>query len=303
MGFQSIKPMVMTSAALLASNVLENDYAAWSSGATYALGDRRIYVSGDNHWIVESKQNSNTNHVPTGLDSDAWWLLVSSTNRWKMFDKSIQSQTTRADNITIQIRGTGRIDAITFLNLDAKSISITITDAIDGVVYAETLDLISLVGINTFSAWFFEPTVKEIAKVVLNLPKYLNALIDIVIENTGSIAKCGACILGSSKDYGLTQFGMSFGIRDYSVKEQDDFGGFSILERGYSNELNMTVWIDSGKVDYVFRELASVRAQERVYIGSSEYGSSIVYGYYEDFNINVAYSNASICTIQLISLS
>ena len=42
-----IQPMTITTANLTASNVAETDYAAWSIATTYALGNRAIYVVGD----------------------------------------------------------------------------------------------------------------------------------------------------------------------------------------------------------------------------------------------------------------
>jgi hypothetical protein len=50
-----IRPITINDAALASSNVAENDYAAYSAGTTYNLGDRAIYV-GSNNIGIPGKQ-------------------------------------------------------------------------------------------------------------------------------------------------------------------------------------------------------------------------------------------------------
>jgi hypothetical protein len=59
-----------------------------AGGTTYADGDRVIVTTGY-HKIYESQQAANTGNDPT-TDDGTWWLEVSSTNRWKMFDAIVQ---------------------------------------------------------------------------------------------------------------------------------------------------------------------------------------------------------------------
>ena len=84
-----IKSITMTDGMLTATSVPENDHAAWSSGTTYARGDRVILTS--THKIYESLQAGNTGNNPT--NSPLWWVEVSPTNRWRCFDLSNTTQT------------------------------------------------------------------------------------------------------------------------------------------------------------------------------------------------------------------
>jgi hypothetical protein len=54
------------------------------------------------------------------------------------------------------------------------------------------------------------------------------------------------------------------------------------------------------QVDYVSNQLALVRSTPCVWIGSGNiFTSLIVYGYYKDFSIDIAYPNTAYCTLQI----
>ena len=79
-GLRITVPVAITD-AMVTTDVPEADYSAWASGSTYALGDRVI----KGHKIWESAQAGNTSHDPETSGS-AWWIKVSATNRWRLFD-------------------------------------------------------------------------------------------------------------------------------------------------------------------------------------------------------------------------
>ena len=217
-----IRPLVITDAVLVSSNVPETDYAAYASGATYAVGDRVIVVGTNIHNVYESLQASNIGHTPA--TSPTWWLLVGSTNRWKMMDQSITSQTSNPDSIANTYTIAGRADSVVLLNVDAASAHITMTDVDDGVVYDATVSLVSDSGIEDWYAWTFEPIVRITEKAITDMPPYLDATISVTLTDTGSNVLCGGCVIGQSKDIGGTQYGAKIGVQSYSVKQQDVFG-------------------------------------------------------------------------------
>ena len=298
-----IRPFTVNNAALTSSNVLENDYAAYNAGTTYALGTRVIYVVGENHWIIESLQNSNTGHTPTGLSTDTWWLKVGNTNRWKMFDTSVQSQTTRTDNINVSLLVNERANAVALLNISAASVQVTMTDTIDGIVYDQTYSLVSDSGITDWYSYFYEPIVRKSDFTVTDLPSYVNATINVVLTAIGETVACGGLITGLQRYVGATQYGLSTGITDYSVKDQDAFGNYSILERAFRKRSDISMFVENGFIDQLQIILSSLRAIPTVYIGTDEYTNTIIYGFYKDFNINVTYANNSICTLELEGLT
>lgn len=113
-GLRITVPVTMTDAVVTATDVPEADYAAWSSGTTYALADRTI----KNHVIWQSIQAGNTNHDPTESGS-AWWKKVSATNRWCLFDLNQVTSTAQADSMYYELQPGAPVTSLHVLGLSA----------------------------------------------------------------------------------------------------------------------------------------------------------------------------------------
>lgn len=298
-----IRPIVLDSTHLVSSNVPENDWPTWDIAEVCALGDTRIYISGDNHWIVESLQNPNSGHIPTGLKTDPYWLKTGNTNRWKMYDQAVNSQTSNLNSIDTIVIADGRADSVVLLNINAASVTVKMTDAIDGLIYNQTYSLVSDSGINDWYAYFFEPIVRLQDFSLTDMPPYANAQIEVILTDTGNTALCGACIIGLSKELGATQYGMILSIDSYSVKEQDEYGNYTILSRPYRRTSDVSIWVDNSFIDQLQIMLSALIDIPTVYIGSYLYKSSIVYGFYKNFSTTIAYVDNSICTMRIEGLT
>jgi hypothetical protein len=300
-----VRPITINDSVLLSSSVAETDYAAWSSGTTYAVGNRVIYVASNVHKVYESVQNSNTNHNPTLDTTGTWWTDLGSTNRWKMFDTAVTSQTTKADSIAISLQApTGqRVDSISVLNIDAASVHIVVTDAVDGVIYDQTFSLVADSGVTDWYSYLFEPVARLKDFTVTDLPPYAAPKVDITLTATGETVACGAVVFGLQVNLGATQYGTKVGITDYSTKSTDIYGNFTIVERAYSKIASFDVIIDSGKVDWVASLLAGYRATPIVYVGSDDYNSTVVYGFFKDFSVNITSFYKSYCSIEIEGLT
>ena len=252
------------------------------------------------HDVYESLQASNLGNAPAL--SASWWVRVDSTNRWRMHDDSMGSQTANTDSITNVYAGTGIIDALALLNISAQSIQVTMTDSVEGVVFDQTFSGISDAGITDYYAWFFDPVVRITDMAITNLPPYVDAAIAVTLTDTGGTALCGECVLGKVLDVGGTQYGMRLGIQDYSVKQRNAFGIYTVLERAFNRTSDMNVWVENTAVDAVANVLSEFRAIPTVYIGSEDFGSSIVFGYYKNFFVAVEFVNQSILSIEIEGL-
>lgn len=295
-----IRPITVNDAALTASNVSATTAAAWSSGTTYALGDRVQVDATDSHLIYESLQGSNTNHSPA--TSPTWWVEVGATNRWAMFDGASSTQTSNADSIEVTIQATGRVNAVALLNVSASSARVTMTDATDGIVYDRTVDLVWDSGITDWWAYFFEPIIRTPDVAFADLPPYSDAEIGITLAAAGETVACGVCVLGLVRQIGDTQAGAQLGIQDYSLITTDDFGTRTITERAYAKKATFSVVVDGADVDEIHRTLAAYRATPLVYIGSERFSQAIVYGFYRDFSIAIAYPTYAVCNLDLEGL-
>ena len=301
---QVIEPLTITDSILTSSNVPEDDYAEWSSGTTYNLGDRVIVVSV--HKVYESATNSNTNNDPT-TDGGTNWLEVGATNRWKAFDQKLSDPVQQSNSISYTFTTTQSIvNSIAFFALAADTVQITVTPFGAGSpVYDETYDLLDTTSIIDWYTYFFDPAgVKERELLVVDLPSYSSATITITITDTGNTAEVGQIVMGNLISLGRTGYGTTVGIEDYSRKERDTFGNAVIIERAFAQKADYEVEITTQDTRRVQRFLSEYRAKPVVWVGNQDtsYGL-IVYGFYTQFSINLATPSISYTTLEVEGLT
>lgn len=295
-----IRPVAVTDTVLASSNVPEAE-PVWSAATNYALNAIvRGNVPDTAHRLFMSLQASNLNHP---LSDPAWWVETGPTNRWAMFDGSNTTLTTNADSIVVELETSSRVDSVALLNISAGLVRIEMIDDVEGVVYDQTFSLTSSGGIVDWHAYFFDPIARKTDLVVFGLPPYANSTLTVTITDTGSIASLGALVIGLSKILGETAMGASIGIQDYSRKEQNAFGDFVLVERAYSKRATFSVWTPRGFTDELQTLLASYRAVPIVYVGSEEFGSTVIFGFYRDFSIAIEYPTRSVCSLEIVGLT
>lgn len=331
------------------------------------------------HKVFESLQAANTGNYP--LISSTWWVEVGSTNRWRMFDEALSSQTANPDSISVTLDTTGRVDSVAIFNISAATARFTMSDQTGGqtftvtlgtpgiftsvahgfvngddvtltttgalptglaqhtvyyvanktddtfelsltvggasintsvnqsgihtvaeVVYDSTYTMVSDSGITDWYAYFFEPIVRITDYVELDMPPLANANINVTLSGIGETVLCGACVVGQKLNMGFTQYGANVGIQDYSIKQQDSFGNYSMLERSYAKRANMQVFVENQLVDNLQNILASYRTTSLVWVGSVEFGALQIYGPYKGFSVDIAYPTISVCNIEIEGL-
>lgn len=294
-----IPPIPITETNLVSSNIVENDQPAWAIGTTYAAEAKVI----DEHRRYESIAGSNVGNKPNVTPLK--WLDLGATNRYRAFDKTINDQAERSDNIEYVIDHAGNaIDSIALFNLDAASVRIEVTDDNDALVYDKAYQLIDNTDITNWSDYFFSPvgvTAKEL--VVTDIPPYGTAESTVTITKTGSTAKVGQVILGRVNPLGVSLFGTSISIEDFSRKERDAFGNAIIVQRAFAQMVDYDVKINTSDARRVQNTLAEYRTTPIVWIGTPDtsYGTAI-YGYYRRFEITLSDPSLADATIEVEGL-
>lgn len=282
-----IKPVEITPAKLISSNVPENEWPAWVAGS-YGLGDKRI----KDHHIYESLAAANT-----ADPSDATkWLDVGSTNRWRMFDNKVESLTTNPGTIVVTIKPGAVVNSLALFNLQGKSVTVTMVDALEGEVYRKEVSLVDAAVTNWYD-WFFEPVGRRTDLVILDMPAYGSANVVVTIDAGPEVAAVGHLVVGAAKQIGTALYGSSVGINDYSRKSTDDFGNTVVIQRSFSNRAEFDVALDTSEVTRVRRLLAELRATPVVWIGEETYEATILFGFYKDFQIVFSGPTVSDCSI------
>lgn len=293
-----ISPTTINSSMITSSNATET-YSNYSSATTYALGNRVVY----GNFIYESLANTNLNHQPN--TSPTWWLEFGPSNKWAMFDNKVDTQTIASTPLSVVVTPSSIINSMSILNIDAVSLSITITDGPSGpTVYSKTINLDDT-EIFDWYMYFFEPYDFRTDVVLTDLPPYSAAVISVDVSKVSGNVAVGNFLIGNVIVLGSTQYGAQAGIRDYSIKETDAFGNTTFVPRAFSKRMQAQVYLNNTTLNYVTKSLTNLRAVPAVWIGSedSDFQPLIVYGFYRDFNIEISYPTTSLCSLEIEGLT
>jgi hypothetical protein len=211
------------------------------------------------------------------------WLDDGATNRWRMFDASNASQTENANSIVVTFNAVDIATGFYLGGLDADSVTLTVTDAIEGLVYTETQSLVLSTSGSSFFGWFFGKIAKKTAIASKSLPPYANATIVITITRTGDIARCGMCVIGRVVDGGSSLVGLGTDIKDYSTVIFNADGSSGGTPRGYSKRMTVDVLLSNDVIDTLQNLLSTYRQKNVVWIGNINYESTMLFGKFSSF--------------------
>ena len=294
-----IKPITVTPAMILASNAVEA-FAAWSAATTYAKDAKVDY--GEGYYI--SLVNNNLNNIPSAPGS-TFWAYVSPDNKHAMFDGQVSTATTSTSPLIVTI-APGIVNSLAMIDLVGSSVTITMTDGAGPTVYTKTIALDGSIIFDWYT-YFFEPFVQLAEVVLTDLPPYSSGRITMNLSRTGNVA-IGELLVGTVYELGEEgmEQGATVGIIDYSLKETNkDTQITTFVRRAYSKRMSGQFLLNNGQLNAVQRILADIRAVPSVFIGSeaADYTPLIVYGFYRDFSIDIAYPTKSFCRIEVEGLT
>ncbi len=293
-----IRPFEINDATLNSSSISDTiDYALYNVGTTYAAD---VIVVGTDHHEYQSLVGSN---LGNSLSSPAHWLDLGFNRRWRMFDLSNSSQSHDDDEIDVTVDVTGRITAVSLLNIEATQVQIIATTVADGEIYNQTYDLVSDSGINNWYEYFFEPIIRTGDLVVTDIPAYADPTVQVITSGPGSTVRIGSLVIGQSLVLGVTVYGLRVGIQDYSRKVADDFGNYTIVERAFAKRATFKVIMNKSKVDAAAAFLATLRATPVVYKGTGDYASTYIFGFYKDWSITITHPSHSECNLDIEGLT
>lgn len=290
---------------LKSSNVPENDYSEWNSGTTYADGDRVIVTDEGVHKIYESLKDSNLNNYPPDNISgaDPWWLEVDSTNRWKMFDAYVSTQTSYSGDITLSLDIT-KCDYIAFFQLESDEIQLSLK--YEGTeVWTHTEDLLK----DTSSSWsdffFGEIEYKEDLAIQLGGLYSNDATLDVTISALSGTTKCGHLVIGRASFLGDAKWNIKAGINDYSRRSVDSYGRTYLAQGYWSKRTELELLVRTDGLDSLYKRLASLRSTPCVWVinnESTDYETLLVFGFYRNLDVIFETSSMSTCNLEIEGL-
>jgi hypothetical protein len=291
-----IKPTTFVEATHLVSTNAVETYAAYNAATTYAKGARVDYGT----HIYESLVNSNIGNTPS--TSPTFWVLVGPDNVHAMFDDQISTATVSTSPLTV-VMTPGLMNSLALLGLVGNQAVVAITDGAGGpTVYSRTVNLDGSY-VYDWYMYFFEPFTQIGEVVFTDIPPYLNARMTLTLSGSGTVA-IGQLSFGTFYELGDAEYGATAGITDYSRKDTDEFGATTFVERAFSKRMTARLMLDAMQMNKVQRVLSDVRAKPAVWIGAEgeAYQPLVVYGFYRDFTIDVAYPTKSYCSLEIEGL-
>jgi hypothetical protein len=291
-----LKPIKFDVSHLISSNAVET-YAPYNAGTTYAKDDYVDYAT----QIYQSLVNSNLGKTPD--TNPLHWQLVGPDNTHAMFDNQVSTKTTSSTPLIVEVKPDKAINALAFLNLDATELIVELDDPIAGNVYSNTIDLDDTIILDWYD-YFFEPFRFSTEVVLTDIPSYKNSTITITLSKSSGSVSIGNFVYGSIYHIGHTQYGTSIGNKDFSVKETDEYGNTTFIERAFSRRMQAPIILDKTQTRSVSTLLDSVRATPCVWIGSedSDYKPTIVFGFYKEFSMEIAYPTFNKMTLEIEGL-
>lgn len=289
----------MQASNLLSTNAV-NAYSDWSSSTTYATGDRVTY--GNFYW--ESLIDANTNQNPESTTLK--WSNLGASNKWAMFDTRVASQTEYAGTLTLSVQPMQVFTSFSMFNVSAKSVHVQVLDRPGGVeVYSRTQSMDNT-QIASWFTYFLEEFDLGDEVTFDDIPMYKQAVINITITPiTGLSSKVGAFVVGSVFDIGMTQYGSSYGIRDYSVKETDEFGVANFVERNFSKRMQVQLMVNNGQLNFLNKLFVQMRARPTSWRATADdrFQGMTIFGYCKDWNVEVEYPNHSLISVEIEGLT
>jgi len=299
-----IRPAIMNDSMLVSSTVPEPapGEVAWNPATAYAV-DAEVYLASTHRRYRAVTTSTNRNpatDIPTATVPAAW-VDIGPTLRWAMFDDVVGTVSSGASPLVVVVRA-GSVGGLPLFELAGRTARAVLTDSPGGtVVFDRTVDLDGTIIADVYD-WFFAEYQPLTDVVMTDLPgQYPSGELTLTITNTSGNAAVGVFKPGPIHDIGDTQYGASIGILDFSKKERDAFGRVSILERAFSKRANFSIMTEKTSFNRIFRLLASLRATPCVYIGTEIYGYEplLIYGFYRDFSIDVAYPTHHLCSLEV----
>jgi len=226
------------------------------------------------------------------------WSRVGATNRWRMHDSKVTTQTSNLDSIANTYTLKTVTDSIAFFKINAVTVRVKVTENAGSTVVYDTTKTTEAHSAITGK------TERSDSVLFNDLPSaYSDVDIEITLTAIGETVFCGSCVMGKLLSYGDTEYGLKLDMQDFSVKDRDDFGNYDILERDFSKTIQLITIVQNSDLAVLFVKLTGFRAKPIVYIGAGTISLTMVFGFFADFSIEIPYENESLVSIEIEGLT
>lgn len=267
---------------IVSTNVTDSD--DYDPSDTYAQGE----VVKDPATYLEYESVSGGNQG-NDLSNATYWTQIGYANSRRMIDgllgtQSDTGQTENSGSIELVLEIGQLFTTVGVFNVSGTSVTLEIEEDSE-VIHSETISLVRTDDVENIWDYFFtEPEYKTLA-LFPSVPGFSGATVTLTVDAPSATAKAGEAIFGYGRRIGEALAGSGTTIKDYSIKEANEFGEFTITERAYSRGANMVVGINPQDNDRLTRILEENRAKVCIFYPDSDmehYGLTVV-GFYKSW--------------------
>jgi hypothetical protein len=308
MAFKMVTPSLVDDDTLDSSTVAEPsgaDPVVYNAANDFALDDL-VFVGAGHHKIYVCIQA----HTAAGgaqspfAENSLFWADQRATNRWKAFDQYIGDPTTQSNSAEWAINSPDLVNAVALFGLSAATVQVVVEDSGSTERYDETITMADNTNVIDWESYWFSPVVKRTDLLLTDLPPYADATVTITVTDTGNTVLVGQIVVGLFEDLGDTSSDVDLGIEDFSRKERDAFGRFSITERDYADTMGLSFATETSRLRYIKTRLAGRRGLPTVYATDTRYADNdyIIYGFFPQMQTIGRYASISEVFLELEGL-
>lgn len=302
---RAVRPVQIDELKLISSNVPVDDAPAWVSMATYAVGDLVVYER-----IIYESLVAGSSAVPPGQGSTSTprWLLIGPVNRWRMFNKRVGNKwligqvTSNNDSIDVTVRPGAVVNSIGIVGVSAATVQIIMTVPGEGEVYNRTFQMIQREPAKNWYEHWFNAFLVQRSVVTFDMPAYGSADIQVIVTNTGGIAKVGTFVIGAMRDLGSAVYGSGLSYNSYSRTDEDEFGNVTIISRGSRRTNEFDIQVKTEEMSDAVRFLDGVRDEPTLYVGTESIEATVVVGWLKSYPVVISNPAFSTMNIEVRSL-
>jgi len=295
----------ITPAIMIANTLPDMDYPAYSSTASYAIGNR-VTIDRINYEAVVANTNR---HPVTDTTTPAAWLNLGWVNKYRMFNKNIGNTwkigtfTSNPESIDLTIRPGKRVNAIGLVGVRASSVRIVVTvpGTVDPV-YDRTFAMSTKSG-GSWYQYYFGPFTTRDNLAQFDLPPFNNSDIQVIVSSPGGTAQVAMMVVGWAKTIGTAVYGTSLGRKKYSTIKEEFDGSVTITGRGRRRSIDFQVVIRGDQISSAQRVLDELDDTPALFVGSSDLDYTVIVGIFDDFDTGLPTYNRGEYTLKVRSLS
>jgi len=266
---------------LLSTTLKDESYATYDETATYSTGD--YVIEPNTKRIYRSAKDANTDP----LDNELSWVDYGAVNSFRMFDEIANTQSKFTTSAIVEITANWH-DTISFLNLKGvTSIQVVQTDLDTGDVVYDATYALKDYGVQSLYEYWYNPIKLQTDLYIDNLKFVKNGKL-VITFTSDTDGYIGAVVTGMKQDLGITLYGTSVKVKDYSQYKEDEYGNMSFVRRPFARTISAKAVIDNTMADYIFGNVAELRGEINLFVGDDRdkgFTSLTTLGYIKDFEI------------------